>query len=604
LGSDSKPLRNALAGRTLNSMRTQKTLALWGLPVALVVSACAHTPAEPAAETPDPKAELTVSLTAPAPRPLDVKDLSSFMAHYLAGLISESRGDINAAAGHYSQTLTFDPQNQSLQERAFVFGLATGDQTRALDAARRLESMQQATPMGLLVMTYEAAALGDLAAAQGFLARARKSAPKVLQFQLIKSYLDVAQGKPVDTVLDELHQFENDPLLTVYKYYHVGRLHERAGRDDAALEAYLNGFLVDPSSIFLVTRLGEVYERRGMRTQAADIYKAFLALNPDSLLLDAAQRHVADGKPFTPAPTTVANDLAEVSFGLATIMAAQRATFAGKQFLQLALIADPNHVFANFYLGLLEEQDENYDQALKLYRKVPKGSDPYLSAQIRIAESLYNMGKKKQGAEVLRRLMKERPDLATPRISLAQMAFDQKNYAEALTLYDAILKDVRTPDRSHAGYFFARGICHERLKKYDAAAADFKMSLKLRPDDPSVLNYLGYMWVDLKKNIPQAYEMIKQAVQLRPTDGAIVDSLGWAYYRMGNYDQAVVYLERAVELEPDDATISMHLGDVYDKLGRTREAVSQWKRALSLKPEAPEERAHLEKMLRRNGVKP
>jgi Flp pilus assembly protein TadD len=128
---------------------------------------------------------------------------------------------------------------------------------------------------------------------------------------------------------------------------------------------------------------------------------------------------------------------------------------------------------------------------------------------------------------------------------------------------------------------FARGMVYERLKQWDKAEADLQTALNFQPDQPYILNYLGYSWADQGINLDKAAEMIEKAVRLRPEDGAIVDSLGWVYYRMGQYDKAVKTLERAIELDPTEPEINDHLGDAYWKVGRKSEARFQWKRALS-----------------------
>jgi len=131
---------------------------------------------------------------------------------------------------------------------------------------------------------------------------------------------------------------------------------------------------------------------------------------------------------------------------------------------------------------------------------------------------------------------------------------------------------------------YARGISLEQTKQWPRAEADFLKALEFRPDQPYVLNYLGYSWVDQGLNLDKARGMIKKAVSLRPNDGYIVDSLGWAHYRLGEYADAVRELERAAELRPEDPVINDHLGDAYWRVGRQTEARFQWLRALGLEP--------------------
>ena len=148
---------------------------------------------------------------------------------------------------------------------------------------------------------------------------------------------------------------------------------------------------------------------------------------------------------------------------------------------------------------------------------------------------------------------------------------------------------------------YSRGICLERIKQWPRAEADFKLALRLKPDQPDVLNYLGYTWVDAGVNLEAGRAMLERAVSLRPRDGAIVDSLGWALYRLGDYSGAVQHLERAVELKADDPTINDHLGDAYWQVGRVAEAVFQWRRAQAMNPE-PEQIEPLKEKLRTGQV--
>ena len=142
------------------------------------------------------------------------------------------------------------------------------------------------------------------------------------------------------------------------------------------------------------------------------------------------------------------------------------------------------------------------------------------------------------------------------------------------------------PEKSNWVMFYFRGICYERSHQWPKAEADMKKALELFPDQPLVLNYLGYSWVDQGVHLDEGMDMIRRAVEQRPDDGYIVDSLGWAYFRTGNYDEAVKNLERAVLLKPDDPTINDHLGDAYWRVGRTLEAHFQWSHAEGLQARA------------------
>jgi len=136
--------------------------------------------------------------------------------------------------------------------------------------------------------------------------------------------------------------------------------------------------------------------------------------------------------------------------------------------------------------------------------------------------------------------------------------------------------------------FYDRGVARERSGQWERAEADLLHALEMKPDQPLVLNYLGYSWIDRGENLERGLKMIEKAVELRPEDGYIVDSLGWAHYRMGDYAAAADYLEKATELVPEDPTINDHLGDAYWQTGRLVEARYQWRRALQFGPQESE----------------
>lgn len=173
----------------------------------------------------------------------------------------------------------------------------------------------------------------------------------------------------------------------------------------------------------------------------------------------------------------------------------------------------------------------------------------------------------------------------------------RKKYAEAIGVYDEAISLIRKPRKRDWVYFYARGTCHEREKNWPSAEQDLQTALRLVPEQPLVLNYLGYSWIDQGINLKKGLKLIERAVALKPDDGYIVDSLGWAHFKLGNIKQAVLFLERAVELRPDDPILNDHLGDALWRAGRRREARFQWEQALTLKPE-PEDAVKIREKIR------
>ena len=225
------------------------------------------------------------------------------------------------------------------------------------------------------------------------------------------------------------------------------------------------------------------------------------------------------------------------------------------------------------------------DLAIATYRRLPADSVLKRNADIQMAIDLDALDKTDEATKHLQQLVDARPDDIEAIMALGNIERERKQYAECADTYGRGVAAIPAPTRSNWTLFYFRGICFERAKQWPKAEADLKKALELYPDQPHVLNYLGYSWVDQGSNLEEGMRMIKRSVEQRPDDGYIVDSLGWAWFRQGKYEEAVKQLERAVELKPVDPTINDHLGDAYWRIGRTLEARFQWSHAKDLKPE-------------------
>ena len=228
---------------------------------------------------------------------------------------------------------------------------------------------------------------------------------------------------------------------------------------------------------------------------------------------------------------------------------------------------------------------KNPELAIKMYERVPQNSPLRRNAEIQLATNLDTLDRTDEAKQHLNKLVAEHGDDTDAIMALGNILRSRKSFEECADVYGKAIAQISNPEKPNWLVFYFRGICNERAKKWDAAEADLKKALQLFPDQPHVLNYLGYSWIDQGTNLDEGMRMIRRAVEQRPDDGYIVDSLGWAYYRLGNYEEAVKNLERAVELKPEDPTINDHLGDAYWKTGRTLEANFQWSHARDLKPE-------------------
>lgn len=210
--------------------------------------------------------------------------------------------------------------------------------------------------------------------------------------------------------------------------------------------------------------------------------------------------------------------------------------------------------------------------------------NPYYMKFLKLRVSLSDEIKRKNKIKpLLEELINNHPKNWELKILLADIYRTEKNYDESINLYSQIIENVF--DENKWSIFYSRGIAYERLNKWEKAEEDLKMAMTLQPNDPYVINYLAYSWLDRKMNIDLALNLLEKAVELEPSDGYILDSLGWAHYLSNSYEKSVYFLEKAVSFLPNDPTLNDHLGDAYWKSGRYDEAQSQWKRVLIIDPE-------------------
>jgi tetratricopeptide (TPR) repeat protein len=283
---------------------------------------------------------------------------------------------------------------------------------------------------------------------------------------------------------------------------------------------------------------------------------------------------------------SAAAGLAEAMFDTASLVRQGNAHDLALVFANLALALRPDFPLAQLLVADTLGQQRRLTEANAIYAAIGKGHQSYGFARLRLALNRDEGGDTDAAVSQLKTLADEQPDSLDALMSLGDVLRRHKRFEEAAVAYDqAITRALALGETPAWTLYYARGIALERSRQWPKAEADLQEALRLKPDQPDVLNYLGYTWVDQGVKLDQARQMIERAVALRPNDGAIVDSLGWVLYRLGDYPAAVKMLERAAELKAEDPTINEHLGDALWQVGRFDEASYQWQRALILDPE-------------------
>ena len=306
---------------------------------------------------------------------------------------------------------------------------------------------------------------------------------------------------------------------------------------------------------------------------------------PNSVVLDPALDRLAKGTKALPLVASARDGMAEALLNIGGTLSGGNTGELAMICGRLALYLKPDLGLARMLVAGVLESDGREADANAQYDKVPHDSPLSWLARLRKAANLDAMDQTDMAITELKTMAAEKPERVDALINLGDLLRVHKRFDEAVTAYDQAVARIGKLTPRYWSLLYSRGIALERSNHWDRAEKDLQEALKLNPDQPYVLNYLGYSWVDKGEHMNRAREMIEKAVELRPTDGYIVDSLGWLYYRTGRYKDAVDQLERAVELKPEDPVINDHLGDAYWRAGRTAEARYQWQRALGLEPD-------------------
>jgi tetratricopeptide (TPR) repeat protein len=391
----------------------------------------------------------------------------------------------------------------------------------------------------------------------------------------------------------------------LFRTYNSALIADLAGQKQEARDFYQQAIDDRPGG----SAAPDTYERIVMayasfKLRQGDKEGAIKTLNDAAELLNGRmtitemREKIEAGEKYGRLIKTAQEGTAEALYTLGTAINRSGAEAFAKLYLQMSLPLRPGNDATLYQLGDISAKLRQPEKAIDYYGRVPEKSPYRRDAEMQRA---LNLAENDQSAEAVKQLKvlldRDKTDMRTY-LALGGVYAQDKNFADAAKIYDAAVEQIKTPERKDWPVFYQRGIAYERLKQWDKAEPNFRKALELYPDQPQVLNYLGYSWVDRGENLDEALGMIKKAVELRPQDGYIVDSLGWAYYMLGRYDEAVVELEKAVKLRPEDPTINDHMGDAYWRVGRLLEATFQWNHAIAGKPE-PEDLVKIEAKLKK-----
>ncbi len=521
---------------------------------------------------------------------------NNIIGSYLSARHARSEREESAAASFYAAALKSSPNDPLLYRRAITATILAGRVAEGIRLSGELLKLEPDNPLAVFTVAVGRLHDGRLAQADSLLGRIPTDSLLGVAAVLMRAWILHEEQEP-HAIAEALNPLQALPAVSYLSYLHEAWMLDAAGSSGEAADKLGVVLATQPEPWFRLAELaGAVFLRAGQPEVAAEISRRYAAA------------HGTEAPPLAPAAlqsrrrlgkaklVSARDGAAEALFDVACVSSRQNQREQALILGFLGLYLKPDFPALQLVVAELTEAADRLPEANKIYQAIDRASPLSWVARLAAARNLDALDRFGESEALLRTMAKERPEAPEPLIQLGDELRRLERFAEAVQVYDQAVARIGTLDRHHWRLLYARGIALERTKAWDRAEADFLKALEFEADQPFVLNYLGYSWVEQGKNLARAEEMIGRAVELRPNDGYIVDSLGWALYRQGRYDSAVEKLERAVELKPEDPIINDHLGDAYWAVGRQREARFQWHASLVRDPE-PDLRATIEKKL-------
>lgn len=540
--------------------------------------------------------------------------------NYLAARQAVVAQDVPSAAEFFDNAYRLEPDNNELLARAFLLRLSAGDIGRAAELADLVLKHDPSDRLSRLVLAARAFRNQRYTSAREVLRSGPANGDVDITAALMAAWAEQGSGN-TDEALSSLSKLKGADWYDVFRDFHGGlindlaaqradtgkkgedRKHEEARkRRSDAMERLARAYKADPYALRVMEAYARIQARAGDRDRALSALRDFQSKAPDNPIAKDLVSAILGKQPIAPMIRDVRRGAAEVLLGLGSALARDDGQDIAAIYLNLATYIDDDNALALVSLADLMDQMKRTERAVALYQRVPRNSPMRRAAELQQALALDDLERTDEALAQLNRVLEKAPSDVDALTTKGNILRVKKRFGEAAKSYSAAIAEVTDPQTRHWSLFYFRGICLEREKEWEKAELDFKRALQLHPNRPEVLNYLGYSWVDRHLNLTEALDMLHRAVELRPADGYIIDSVGWAYYRLGKYEEALKWMERAIEKKPGDPVINDHLGDVFFRLGRTLEARFQWSHARDLKPE-PEDLLIINEKLR-TGILP
>jgi len=518
---------------------------------------------------------------------------------YLSALHAQTNNDPVLASKFFKEVQTLDPNNNNILFQLFFQNVQAGSIEESEEAANKIIESRPNLALAPLVLAVIKHKRGEFFSSEKIIEQISSNSILGISLPLIKAWIKAPLNNETETLALISPYKERPELLAISNLMH-GLIYEFYGNKKSALIYYQNvAQSIENQPLYFLKIVTNAMHRLGNSHEVDEIISRYKEKRNKSEMLNIYLKKYRNPQQKINEINAQTGLAEALRFTMYIQLSAKRRPMTGVMasiYGNLALYLEPSLDLLRKDLSDILIQRKQYKLANELLDQITPKQAGYSLARLRIAENLSNQNQTEKAIKVLLALAEEYPSLPSPYITIGDILRSENRFEEAVKFYDKAFSKYPKGKPYNWSLYYTRGIALERSKNWGRAESDFKNALDLSPEEPQVLNYLGYSWLEQGKNIIKAREMVNLAAQKQPEDGYIADSLGWAMFLMGEYNSAVEQLERAVSIVPSDPTINEHLGDAYWKIGRKLEARFQWRHALSINPDFEREAIILDKI--------
>ncbi len=521
---------------------------------------------------------------------------------YLAGQFAEKEGDFRNASYYYIDLISRGETEREIIKKSIIYSALSGNFEVATAISRKIEDLELNYPIADLIIFAEAIKNKENHKIVEEFERNKNFFPAIFRnvaefwILIINNQKDKAFRLLNSLSINNEAQMQiinyNQLLAYVYfnEYEQAKTLYENLDFSD---------FLFDSDSALALLKYFQKYKE----IKESKVFKSILnkvrSASNNSYYILALMDELSSGEEINSIRIDPYKQIAEVFLRWSQSVQIQGKNGINKPFyLSLANYADPTSSFLKFKTATVLSDTENYGLSKEILDNFSKEDVFYMDSIVERTFAIEQQDNDESALEYIEKFISDGFKNARLLKTYGSLQRSQRLYNEAIKSYSGAIEEAKREQYTEAIWpiLFLRGISFERSKNWNLAEADFISALELSPNQPQILNYMGYSLLERKEKLDQAMRMILMAAEKSPDSYHIIDSLGWAYYKTGNFEKALLYLERAMELESTDPIVNDHLGDVLWMLGRKREAKFQWKKSLSLKPEPVDQKKTEDKL--------